>query len=381
MRIIYTLSRYFVGSLFIFSGGIKINDPVGTQIKLEEYFQVFSSDFTSLFEIFIPFSLFISVFLCCLEIVIGFALLLNFRMKITSSVTMGLIIFFTFLTFYSAYFNKVTDCGCFGDAIKLTPWESFFKDIVLLVFSFIIYFLQSKLKNQTGLLPIKTFDDVNFQNGFLVLITSICLIISYAAINFLPFIDFRAYKVGNYIPDLMEPSEELKYSYIMEKDGRSYEFETYPNDESYIFKEIKLLNPDAQPKITDYSIWDEDKDLTKESFLGNKLFIIIHDIDKIEISDKNEKEFITKLQALISNISFWVEPLFLTSSNPVSFKNFISRNKLDINVAYGDATVLKTMIRSNPGFFLMRNGTVKGKWHYNKFPDAQEILKKVNITL
>ena len=99
--------------------------------------------------------------------------------------------------------------------------------------------LQSKLKNQTGLLPIKTFDDVNFQNGFLVLITSICLIISYAAINFLPFIDFRAYKVGNYIPDLMEPSEELKYSYIMEKDGRSYEFETYPNDESYIFKEIK----------------------------------------------------------------------------------------------------------------------------------------------
>ena len=138
MRIIYTLSRYFVGSLFIFSGGIKINDPVGTQIKLEEYFQVFSSDFTSLFEIFIPFSLFISVFLCCLEIVIGFALLLNFRMKITSSVTMGLIIFFTFLTFYSAYFNKVTDCGCFGDAIKLTPWESFSKDIVLLVFSFII---------------------------------------------------------------------------------------------------------------------------------------------------------------------------------------------------------------------------------------------------
>ena len=77
----------------------------------------------------------------------------------------------------------------------------------------------------------------------------------------------------------MEPSEELKYSYIMEKDGRSYEFETYPNDKSYIFKEIKLLNPDAQPKITDYSIWNEDKDLTKESFLGNKLFIIIHDID------------------------------------------------------------------------------------------------------
>ena len=209
MRIIYTLSRYFVGSLFIFSGGIKINDPVGTQIKLEEYFQVFSSDFTSIFELFVPFSLFISVFLCCIEIVIGFALLLNYRMKITSSITLGLIIFFTFLTFYSAYFNKVTDCGCFGDAIKLTPWESFSKDIVLLIFSFIIYFLYSKLKNQTDLLPIKIFNDLNFNNGFLIFITSLCLIISYTSINFLPFIDFRAYKEGNYIPDLMEPSEEL----------------------------------------------------------------------------------------------------------------------------------------------------------------------------
>ena len=379
MRIIYTLSRYFVGSLFIFSGVIKINDPVGTQIKLEEYFQVFSSDFTSMFELFVPFSLYISVFLCCLEIVIGFALLLNFRMKITSSITLGLIIFFTFLTFYSAYFNKVTDCGCFGDAIKLTPWESFSKDIVLLIFSLLIYFLYSKVKDQKGLLPIKVLYDINFKSGFLIFITLVCLIISYSAINFLPFIDFRAYKVGNYIPNLMKPSEELKYSYLMEKDGRTYEFGTYPNDESYIFKEIKLLNPDAQPKITDYSIWNEDNDLTKESFLGNKLFIIIHDIDKIEISNKNEKEFITKLKALISNISFWVEPIFLTSSNPISFNNFIKRNQLDINLAYGDATVLKTMIRSNPGFFLMRNGTVKGKWHHNNFPDAQEILQKVNV--
>ena len=380
MRIIYTLSRYFVGSLFIFSGVIKINDPVGTQIKLEEYFQVFSSDFTSMFELFVPFSLYISVFLCCLEIVIGFALLLNFRMKITSSITLGLIIFFTFLTFYSAYFNKVTDCGCFGDAIKLTPWESFSKDIVLLIFSLLIYFLYSKVKDQKGLLSIKVLHDINFKNGFLIFITLVCLIISYSAINFLPFIDFRAYKVGNYIPNLMKPSEELKYSYLMEKDGRTYEFETYPNDDSYIFKEIKLLNPDAQPKITDYSIWSGDNDLTKESFLGNKLFIIIHDIDRIEISNKSEKEFITKLKALISNISFWVEPIFLTSSNPVSFNNFIKRNQLDINLAYGDATVLKTMIRSNPGFFLMRNGTVKGKWHHNNFPDAQEILQKVNVT-
>ena len=135
MRFIYILSRYLVGLLFIFSGGIKINDPVGTQIKLQEYFEVFSSDFSPLFEILVPYALVLSVFLCTLEIVIGIALLLNYKMKFVSNITLGLIIFFTFLTFYSAYFNKVTDCGCFGDAIKLTPWESFYKDIILLILS------------------------------------------------------------------------------------------------------------------------------------------------------------------------------------------------------------------------------------------------------
>ena len=214
MRFIYTLSRYLVGLLFIFSGLIKINDPVGTQIKLQEYFEVFSADFGSVFEIFIPYALLLSVFLCTLEVVIGVALLMNYKIKIVSKITLGLILFFTFLTFYSAYFNKVTDCGCFGDAIKLTPWESFYKDVILLVLSVTIFYIYPKLKNQKGYLYLKIFDDKNFRNGVIVAVTFICLIISYSAINFLPFIDFRTYKVGNYIPELMEPSDELKYSYV-----------------------------------------------------------------------------------------------------------------------------------------------------------------------
>ena len=142
MRFLFTISRYLVGLLFIFSGVIKINDPVGTQIKLQEYFEVFSSDFTPIFEIFIPYALVLSVSLCTLEVVIGVALLINYQIKITSKITLGLILFFTFLTFYSAYFNKVTDCGCFGDDIKLTPWESFYKDIILLIMIVFMYFNQ-----------------------------------------------------------------------------------------------------------------------------------------------------------------------------------------------------------------------------------------------
>ena len=381
MRFIYSILRYLVGSIFIFSGLIKINDPVGTQIKLEEYFGVFSSDFTSLFELLVPFALLISIVLCTLEIIIGIALLMNYKMKIVLKLLLSLIVFFTFLTFYSAYFNKVTDCGCFGDAIKLTPWESFYKDIILLVFSISIYFLNKNLKNQVGLFYIKIFDDKVFRNGIIIVSTIICLIISFSAINFLPFIDFRAYKVGNYIPDLMNPSEELKYSYIMEKGGREYEFESYPLDESFTFKKINLLNPEAQPKITDYSLWNETGDYTNESFLGNKLFIIIHDVNKMGLKGKKLQDFISQLKILVSNINFWVEPIIITSSDSKSYNDFREKYHIEIKNVYGDATVLKTIIRSNPGFFLLRNGTVTGKWHYNKFPDAKEILRRVNISI
>jgi len=381
MRFIYSILRYLVGSIFIFSGLIKINDPVGTQIKLEEYFGVFSTDFTSLFDLLVPFALLISIVLCTLEIIIGIALLMNYKMRIVLKLLLSLIVFFTFLTFYSAYFNKVTDCGCFGDAIKLTPWESFYKDIILLVFSISIYFLNKNLKNQVGLFYIKIFDDKVFRNGIIIVSTIISLIISFSAINFLPFIDFRAYKIGNYIPDLMNPSEELKYSYIMEKEGREYEFESYPLDESFTFKKIKLLNPEAQPKITDYSLWNETGDYTNESFLGNKLFIIIHDVNKMGLKGKKLEDFITQLKILVSNINFWVEPIIITSSDSKSFNDFKEKYDIKIKNVYGDATVLKTIIRSNPGFFLLRNGTVTGKWHYNKFPDPKEILRSVNISI
>ena len=381
MRFLFTISRYLVGLLFIFSGVIKINDPVGTQIKLQEYFEVFSSDFTPIFEIFIPYALILSVFLCTLEVVIGVALLINYQIKITSKITLGLILFFTFLTFYSAYFNKVTDCGCFGDAIKLTPWESFYKDIILLVLSGIIVFIHPKLSNQKGYLYFKIFDNINFKNGFIFSVTLICLIISYSAINFLPFIDFRAYKVGNYIPSLMEPSEELQYTYIMEKDGVTYEFDNYPLDNSFEFKELKLLNPEAEPKITDYSLWNKDGDYTNESFQGNKLFLIIHDVNKLDIENKKLENFVSKLESLNNSISFWVEIVIITSSDEESINTFLKENDINLKTVYGDATVLKTIIRSNPGFFLMRNGLVKGKWHNNSFPDPKDILRGVNITI
>ena len=134
MNFLDKIVRWFVGLLFIFSGLVKLNDPMGTAIKMEEYFEVFSSDIWSVFHYFVPYAMHFGLLVVILEVLLGVALLINYRMKLTSWVLLLLIVFFTFLTFYSAYFNKVTDCGCFGDAIPLTPWQSFGKDIVLLIF-------------------------------------------------------------------------------------------------------------------------------------------------------------------------------------------------------------------------------------------------------
>ena len=135
MKIFTIISRLLVGSLFIISGLIKANDPVGFSYKLKDYF---AADVLNM-EWLIPFALVFAVIICVVEIVLGFATVMGSKMKLVSWLLLLMIIFFTFLTFYSAYFEKVTDCGCFGDALKLTPWQSFSKDAVLLIFVLVIF--------------------------------------------------------------------------------------------------------------------------------------------------------------------------------------------------------------------------------------------------
>src|SRR5690554_865659 len=146
-QILLVLIRLIVGGLFIFSGLIKVNDPVGTSIKFEEYFDVFSYDIAPFFGYLKEVSLTLAVVLVVLEVVLGVMLILGVRLRLTVILLSLMILFFTFLTFYSAYFNKVTDCGCFGDAIKLTPWQSFYKDVFLLVLIAILFFFRKDLPN------------------------------------------------------------------------------------------------------------------------------------------------------------------------------------------------------------------------------------------
>ena len=181
-KLIDNFSRIFVGALFIFSGLIKLNDPVGTEIKLEEYFTVFADSFSPVFEIFIPWALGIALFLVVLEIVLGVAVLLNYRMKVTTVILLLLILFFTGLTFFSAYTGKVTDCGCFGDAIPLTPWQSFYKDIILLVFVLHLFWHRKRMQPILSTAANRTI--ISFT-------TLLSVLVGWYAIEHLPYIDFR----------------------------------------------------------------------------------------------------------------------------------------------------------------------------------------------
>lgn len=359
-------SRFFVGGLFIFSGLIKLNDPVGTQIKLEEYFEVFSTDFGSFFHFFIPYALGIGMFLIVLEIVLGVAVLIYYRMNVTATVLLVLIIFFTFLTGYSHFLNKVTDCGCFGDAIKLTPKESFIKDLILLVFVLHLYWYRKRY------IPVlRTIEG----HAVITVVAAVSLFLGIYAVRHLPFIDFRAYKIGNNIPQQMQPQESPIIEYVFEKDGKEVQSMAFLKEEDgYKYKTSTVLNPDKiLPKITDYAVMNSDgEDITQSTFEGAKLFFVIYDVNKA--STKN----LDAIRELVKTLDGKIEMMTLTASPAESFEAFRHDHQLAIPYSFADATVLKTIIRSNPGITLWVNGTVRGMWHHNDTPSADEVMELVN---
>ena len=350
--------RLFVGGLFIFSGLIKVNDPVGTAIKLEEYFDVFSYDIASFFYLFKEIALPLAVILVVAEVVLGIMLILGVRLRLTVWSLSILIVFFTFLTFYSAYFNKVTDCGCFGDAIKLTPWESFIKDIILLVMIGVLFVFRKDLSNGGQAWAQWTVR--------ISLVLSVALAVT--AIRNLPFIDFRAYKEGVDITKAMQPSEQLQYNYVMKKDGEEFIFDQYPSDESYEFVEMKLINEEALPKISDFSVWNEEGEYTETLLTGKKAIVLVTNMSKINTSNLDQ------IDELINGIKGTdILPVLVAASSEDEIKWLIDSRGWEIEGYQGDATVIKTIMRSNPGIMLLNDGVVLKKYHFRNTPSYTEV--------
>ncbi|HXA02002.1 MAG TPA: BT_3928 family protein [Cytophagaceae bacterium] len=370
MKLINLIFRILVGGLFIFSGLIKLNDPYGTAYKLEEYFEVFASDFSvlsGLFTFFAHYSLFFSIVICAIEVILGVAMLLNYRMRITMWVTLLMIVFFTFLTFYSYAFDKVKECGCFGTFIITTPKQSFYKDLVLLAMILVLFYQRNKFSSA-----------FNSLRGDILM--SIVSLISFGVGIFserhLPFMDTLNYKVGNNI-DSLKTVPKAEYIWIMEKDGKEFRFanDKYPTDTTYHFKKYEAVGDTSQraPKITNFIIQGEEGDATKEMLTGKKLFILIPFLDQAQKNcDANCFKDIKELIGTLDKTD--IKPVILTiHANTETFEEFRHEKGLAAPYYYMEDVILKTMVRSNPGFMILKDGVVKGKWAYHDMPDIQKI--------
>ncbi len=358
------IARFVVGALFIFSGLIKLNDPVGTQIKMEEYFEVFATEWGSFFHYFIPWALELGLLMIVLEIVLGVAVLFFFRMNLTMWTLLLLLLFFTFLTGYSAITNAVTDCGCFGDAIKLTPWQSFYKDIILLVFVLHLFWYRKKyvpvLRTREGWGVVLATTLISFYAGIY-------------AIRHLPFIDFRAYRVGANIPQQMRPPEQPLIEYTFRRGDEEVRATSFLTEPGLTYVSSRVLNEDkVKPKITDYTVTSpEGDDFTQATFTGPKLMVVMYDVTKASTLN------IGRVRQLTRQLEGKVDCYILTSSDAASADAFRHEHQLAIPFYFTDATVLKTIIRSNPGVALWRDGTVLGNWHHNDTPTYEDVLERL----
>lgn len=375
--ILLGFSRILVGILFIFSGFIKANDPMGFGYKLEEYFLVFHLDFLN------DYSAWLAVIICGLEIVLGAFLLLGLYRKTVAWGLLLLTVFFLFLTFYSAFFEVVTSCGCFGDAIPLTPWQSFIKDVILLAFVLVIF------KYRAHITPLVTGAGTRRLVSMFVILLSFG--IGVYTIYFLPFIDFLPYKEGNHIPELRvlpEGEEGDVYEYIYEIKHKQTEEVKKVTDKEYmdgIWEDdnwevigeptSKLVKKGYQIPIPDLYISDvEGNDVTEEIITNPYYnFVIVSTyVDKLSLADVIALDRInTTIRDLAAD--YPLRAILLTSSPPQVARSLHEEMDLVLETFYADAVPVKSMVRSNPGVLLLQNGTVIKKWSKLTFPSKEEL--------
>lgn len=380
--IITHIARAITGALFIFSGFIKANDPLGFSYKLEEYFEVFKSDTGwGIFDIIARYSLELAIFICALEMILGFTLLIGYYVRVTLWLLMLQIIFFTFLTFYSACFNKVTHCGCFGDFIPLKAWQSFWKDIALLFLITILWVSQ---------IHIREIFVTLFSHTISLLAIIVAFVIPIYAYNHLPYFDFRPYHKGANIIEKMKPGKnyqpavyETRFKYQNLKTGEIKEFtlKDYPWQDTLNWKWVDTKNilvkeaVDA-PEISDFSIKTLNDDNVTDSILNNpnyQFWIICYDLKKTNTDNTT----IAKLKDLVELAQKdKVSVIAFTSSGKEEIDVFKNQTGLQIPFFNVDGIVLKTMIRSNPGIMLVKHATIVDYWHYNDLPSYSVIKEK-----
>lgn len=370
--------RYFVGVWFVFSGVVKAIDATGTAIKMEEYFEIFEKYVPALnflWKLMAEHALAVSIFMIVLEIYLGIALVLGTWKKSTIWLLILLIAFFTFLTGFSAKTGKVTDCGCFGDFIKLAPIQSFYKDVLLTVLIIIILLGQKSIKELFN----KTIN-----RGLLILLTLAAIVFTFRNIYYEPIKDFRPYLVGTSIPDCLKlppGAKPYKYEntfiYKNKQSGEIKEFKnSWPQDlDNWTFVDRKdvMIQKGDDPKCKDFAIKDANGSDYSSSFFEEDeyLFLIIVP----ELKKASEKGFL-KIKPIVEAAEKDNRYVYILTGSLISdFKTYEEKHGMHYEIYNADATPLKTIMRSNPGLLILKKGVIVGKYHYNELTTYEDLKK------
>ncbi len=370
MKYLYLVLRILLGLVFIFSGYVKAVDPWGTAIKFDEYFEAMG------LEALQSLSFLLSNILTVLELLVGYLLASNTQMRWASRTAFLLMLIFTPLTLWLAITQKVTDCGCFGDAIKLTDWETFYKNVVLILITFGVLISTNKFPSSCTMKKQRLLFIIGllFSAG-----------IVYYSYQHLPLIDFRPYKIGSDIQKGMEipenaPSDVYETSLKYEKNGVVKEFteKNYPWQDTtwhYVSSEQRLIKKGYTPPIHDFVIETTDGEDVTQSVLSdeNCLLLVSYKLEETNFVKKYRESPLRNILATANkkNISVYL----LTSSMYEQIENMQTYIKDGITYCLADEKMLKTMIRANPGVVLLSKGIVVGKWNINDLPQQLDFKK------
>ena len=358
MKVPRDFIRIITGLVFIFSGLVKGIDPLGSAYKFHDYFMAYNVDFMQFL------SLPLSVLLCTAEFITGISLITGIRQKEGTWAAFLLIILFTPLTLILAITNQVSDCGCFGDAVHLTNWQTFGKNLVLL--GFILFLFISRKKISDIMSPAKEWLVIG--SGILIMV-AFC----FHNLKYLPVIDFLPYRVGVNIPQGMTipddaPGNRYETTFIYEKEGVRKEFnlENYPADDTtwkFVEQVSILLEKGYMPPIHDFSVTTLNNDDITWDILNNKGYTLLMISKKLSETKtkKLEAGFRTGINSIKNDIGFYV----LTASGSDEIRKYEN----GMQFCKADETALKTIVRANPGYILIRDGTIIGKWSWANLPD------------
>jgi uncharacterized membrane protein YphA (DoxX/SURF4 family) len=365
----FHFSRILAGIVFVYSGFVKGIDPLGSTYKFSDYFVAFNIEYLE------PVAFPLAVILSATEMVIGMLLLSGVHMAIASWAVLLFMGFFTILTLVIALTDPVADCGCFGDAIILTNWQTFWKNVVLLVFVISLFLQRKKFK------PF--FPNRLYEWATMALFLIVSLAISLYSYRNLPVIDYRPFHTGASIAEKMSippdaPGDEYEIILYYEKDGevKAFSIEDIPDSSwEWVRTESNLISRGYEPPIANFQIISlEGIDYTWD-ILNDQGYTFI-------LVSYNLSESLQKGTDRINRLSDWSGEhgfgfICLTASPEPQINDFREKTGAEYEFFHTDGITLKTIIRSNPGLMLIKEGTILGKWHYRNIPHTDELRENL----